>query len=125
MWINGELLGSRNSLSTPHEYVYDNREGATELIITVRMDNRVLVDIGHDSHSITDHTQTNWNGIIGEMYLVGSRRGFVADVAIYPNHDSATVRVRGVVRGGANPPSLLAKVEGISFDASLFPCLCK
>ncbi len=119
VWINGELLGSRNSLSTPHEYTYDNRDGAAELVITVRMDNRVLVDIGHNSHSITDHTQSNWNGIIGKMYLVRSRRGFVEDVAIYPEYDSATVRVRGVVRGGANPPSLLAEVEGVSFDASL------
>ena len=38
--------------------------------ITIRIDNRIKeINVGPDSHSITDQTQGNWNGIVGRIEL--------------------------------------------------------
>ena len=43
--------------------------------ITVRVDNRMVVDVGRDSHSVSDHTQGNWNGIVGRDRAAGHGAG--------------------------------------------------
>jgi hypothetical protein len=71
VWIDGRQLGSQNSLSTPHEYDLGVLPpGKHELAI--RVDNRMAINVGINASSVTDHTQTNWNGIIGKIEL---RRG--------------------------------------------------
>ena len=39
--------------------------------LTLRVDNRVIVNVGAWAHSVTDHTQGNWNGLIGAMETAG------------------------------------------------------
>lgn len=68
LWVNGNELGSRDSLSVPH--IYRFRAGSDSSIkFVVRIDNTPLIPIGRICHALTDWTQTNWNGIIGEMSL--------------------------------------------------------
>jgi hypothetical protein len=38
-------------------------------LVSVRVDNDYLVNVGWNVSSVTDHTQTNWNGMIGELSL--------------------------------------------------------
>ena len=59
----------QNSLATPHEYDLTDLLVPGKNRISIRMDNRVIIPIGVNSHSISDHTQSNWNGITGEIYL--------------------------------------------------------
>ena len=35
----------------------------------IAVDNRMKVDVGMNAHSVSDHTQTNWNGVIGDLSL--------------------------------------------------------
>ncbi|MCZ7640968.1 MAG: hypothetical protein M5U12_35890 [Verrucomicrobia bacterium] len=69
VWLNDRFIGSNDSLSTPHQYDLgvDLAPGVHRL--TVRVDNRMVIDIGENSHSISDHTQGNWNGIVGQLEL--------------------------------------------------------
>jgi hypothetical protein len=65
--------------------------------ISILVDNRIkAVNVGPDSHSITDHTQGNWNGIIGKMRLTAGAPVFFRDIQIYPDIQSrkATVRLQ-------------------------------
>ncbi len=94
VWIDGRPAGIRNSLSTPHLYFLRGVENKKQHRITIRVDNRVKdVNVGPDSHSLTDHTQTNWNGIIGEISLrlhptLGMQR-----VQLFPDIHKKIVRV--------------------------------
>ena len=70
VWVNGLKVASQNSLATPHIYEITDFVKAGENRISVCIDNRTeKVDVGINSHSITDHTQTNWNGIVGDISL--------------------------------------------------------
>ncbi|MDP4226332.1 MAG: beta-glucuronidase, partial [Bacteroidota bacterium] len=70
VWVDNILIGSQNSLSTPHDYDLTSSLAPGKHTLTIRVDNSTkTVNPGQDSHSITDHTQGNWNGITGQMNL--------------------------------------------------------
>jgi hypothetical protein len=96
IWVDTALLGSRNSLSTPHIY-----EIAHDLIkpgkhlLTICVDNAIHeIDPGINSHSITDHTQGNWNGIAGKMHLLAKNDFQISHVSILPNITTKSVRIK-------------------------------
>src|SRR5690606_12866392 len=86
VWVNDKEVGLQNSLVAPH--VYDLTSYLTEgkQRISIRIDNSIKeINVGPDSHSITDHTQGNWNGIIGKIALEAIAPVYIDDVQIYPD----------------------------------------
>ncbi|WP_432713535.1 exo-beta-1,4-galactosidase [Pedobacter sp.] len=97
VWVDGKPAGKQVSLVAPHEYDLTNVLSPGQHTIAIRVDNDTKVmNVGPDSHSITDHTQGNWNGIIGKMELQASALVYLTDVQIYPNihQKSATVKLK-------------------------------
>ena len=89
IWINEKKIQEkRNSLSVPHIYsIYGLFFKPGENTITVCIDNNpALVPIGQDSHSISDHTQGDWNGIVGKMILRPA--SLLKHVQVYPDIDN-------------------------------------
>jgi len=96
VWVDGKEAGMRNSLSTPHEYDLTSFLTPGKHRLTIRVDNTVKIPVGENAHSVSDHTQTNWNGIIGMIELQGdSARVRIEDMQIYPDvaAKSALVKV--------------------------------
>ena len=95
VWLDKSDLGTRDSLSTPH--VYDLGTGLTPGVhtLTVRVDNRLVVDVGSWAHSVTDHTQGNWNGIIGRMELTATSPVWIDDIQAYPDLKNKATVVKG------------------------------
>ena len=52
------------------------------------------IDVGQNSHSISDHTQTNWNGIVGKMELHSSPPVYLSNVKLYPDILHKLVKVK-------------------------------
>jgi hypothetical protein len=97
VFVNGKEAGHQMSLSTPHRY------DLTKLIklgskndITIRVYNGIEnVCVGQDSHSVTDQTQGNWNGIVGRMELQAQwERVNIKHVRIVPNAAKHSVQVK-------------------------------
>jgi hypothetical protein len=55
----------------------------------------MLVNVGPNAHSMTDHTQTNWNGIVGNLALAARDPVWIREVQVYPDvgRQAATVRI--------------------------------
>ena len=71
VFVNGQEVGHQMSLSTPHRYDVTKfiRRGERNEI-AIRVYNGIEnVCVGQDSHSVTDQTQGNWNGIAGRIEL--------------------------------------------------------
>ncbi|MBC7417777.1 MAG: beta-galactosidase, partial [Pedobacter sp.] len=95
VWIDNQEVGMQNTLSAPHIYNFSKYLTPGEHTITIRMDNRIKdIDPGSDAHSLTDNTQTNWNGIIGQMYLKSRPAVYISDVALYPDVAKKLVRAK-------------------------------
>lgn len=70
VWVDTQEVGVQNSLGTPHKYNLSKCLVPGTHLLTICVDNRIKsIDPGINSHSVSDHTQTNWNGIVGEIFL--------------------------------------------------------
>ncbi|MEL1240769.1 exo-beta-1,4-galactosidase [Flavobacterium flavipallidum] len=86
VWVNDKEVGMQNSLVAPHDYDLTAYLAPGKQRITIRIDNRInKINVGPDSHSVTDHTQGNWNGIIGAIALQTFEPVFLDDVQVYPD----------------------------------------
>lgn len=93
VWIDSVKVGLQNSLSTPHKYDISSFITPGKHAVTIRVDNRVKdINVGPDSHSITDHSQGNWNGIAGELSLIAGSPIYFADIKLYPDIRNHTVK---------------------------------
>jgi Glycosyl hydrolases family 2, sugar binding domain len=101
VWLDSRQIGSNDSLSTPHVYEFGVGLTAGRHTLTLRVDNSLIVDIGTNSHSITDHTQGNWNGVVGRIELTATAPAWIEDLQIYPHVASRSVTVKGLVGHGA------------------------
>lgn len=96
VWINDKLIGTNNSLATPHEYDLGSLTPGKHTL-TIRVDNRMVIDVGENSHSVSDHTQGNWNGIVGKMELRTTPLVWIEEVRVYPRLETKTAIVRGTL----------------------------
>lgn len=95
VYLDNKEIGLQNSLSTAHQYLLPVEITAGKHIITIRVDNRIKeINPGQDSHSITDQTQGNWNGIAGQIKLTVVPQTHIDDVRLYPDIISKTVKVQ-------------------------------
>lgn len=99
LWIDGKEIGMRNSLGTPHVFDLTNFLTPGTHQITIRIDNRVKdFNVGQNSHSISDHTQSNWNGMVGKLYLASYPPIYLDDVQLYPDIKNKKVLVRATIK---------------------------
>lgn len=91
-WLDDRELGSRDSLATPHTYDFGQLEPGTYRL-TIRCDNRIHIDVGPNAHSVSDHIQTNWNGIIGKLELQSRSLLHIASIQSYPDTNKGECRL--------------------------------
>ncbi len=116
VWLDDRRLGSQRSLSTPHRYVVQGAEPGIHRL-TVRIDNATILDVGTNAHSISDHTQGGWNGVVGELSLRRLSPVRLTTLEVHPDAGSRSVRVRATItadslRGAAGTLTLAARLRG-------------
>jgi hypothetical protein len=92
LWLDAALLGSRDSLTTAQQYALGTLTPGRHRL-TLRIDNAEHAPLG-DPHQLSDHTQTNWNGVIGKLDLAASDSVWIEDVQVYPDFAARRARVR-------------------------------
>lgn len=120
VWINHREVSMRNSLCVPH--VYDLTSYVTpgkSCLVTIRVDNRIKeINVGPDSHSITDQTQGNWNGIVGKIELQSTPEVFFEDIQVYPDLAGKKALVRMNVRASSSAKGEIA-LSARSFNTNV------
>lgn len=103
VWIDGEEVGMQNSLAVPHRFDITDYITPGKHTILLCVDNSIKdIDPGINAHSISDHTQGNWNGVIGKMYLESVPKIHIERLEIYPDIDRNEVRVKTYVENMAS-----------------------
>lgn len=96
VWVNNKKVGKQYSLSVAHVYDLTDYLKKGKQTITIRIDNRLKEEynVGQDSHSITDQTQGNWNGIVGKIELQSTPKTYFDDIQIFPNLSEKKANVK-------------------------------
>ncbi len=112
LFLDGVEMGKHESLSTPYRHTFKELTPGKHTL-TLRVDNRVNIEVGVNAHSVSDHTQSNWNGVIGTISLTAKPSLYIDDIQIYPNIADKTIKVAVSLDGTAttNDATLLLQVE--------------
>lgn len=127
VWVDGRRVGTGRSLTTPHAHNLGRLSPGRHLL-TIRVDNRMVVDVGPNAHSMTDHTQGNWNGVIGSLILTAVPAVRISRVRAFPDLAASLVRVKvdlaaGTAGAGAGTLTVRARsqVDGVATDPVTVP----
>jgi hypothetical protein len=104
VWVDGKLQGSQNSLCVPHEYDLSQSLTPGRHRLTICVDNRLKIDVGPHGHSVSEHTQTNWNGIVGRIELWAAEPVWIEAIQVYPDVKQKTARVKATVVNATDKP---------------------
>ena len=96
IWVDSIYVGSSDHISTPQEYDLSAYLRAGKHHLTILVDNGLSVppQLLDNSHAYTESTQTNWNGIIGDLKLEARPQFHIRRIQVYPHADQKTVDVK-------------------------------
>lgn len=115
LWIDDVYVGLQNSMVAPHVYDITKHITTGKHTITLRIDNSIkAINVGPDSHSLTDHTQGNWNGVVGKMELQASSTTHITNVQVYPNIETKSIKVKLAFAGD------IKQIKSIQLSAKSF-----
>jgi len=118
VWLDDQKLGKENSLVAPHIYDLTAFAAPGKHILTIRIDNRLqTINVGQDSHSVTDQTQGNWNGIIGRMELQATPKTFIKEIQVYPDIHAHLAKVQLKLEGNADQAKTI-ELSAHSYNSS-------
>ena len=116
VWVDNNLIGSSNDILTAQYYNLTNylTPGKHKLTILVNNDNSSVPEGVTGSHAWTEHTQGNWNGIIGKFCLEAYNPVHIESVQVYPDVILKKVTVMVKISnpsGNAEEVSLILKAK--------------
>jgi len=115
VWLDGTKIGECDSLATPHVFEFGKHATPGKHRLTLRVDNRIRIDVGPNAHSVSDHIQTNWNGIIGRLELQATDKIWIEDIQVYANlreHRARVVLTLGNKTGRVQASVLTLQMPG-------------
>ncbi len=103
--VDGLQIWSLNNISTPQEYHLDGYLTPGRHTLTIMVDNggRLPEQLYASSHALTEDTQTNWNGIIGDISLVALEPLRTSAANITPNIKESKAHLQLYICGELDP----------------------
>lgn len=115
VWLDENNCGTQDSLCTPHLYDLSRFASAGLHLLTICVDNSANPPLG-PAHHLSESTQTNWNGIVGQIQLQVSDKIWIEDIQVYPDVSAAVAKIQiyiGNMTGTAADCEIFARAESI------------
>jgi len=103
-WVDGQRVGTQNSLSAPHRHDLGILAPGKHTL-TICVDNSYKLPIGLWAHAISEDTQGNWNGIIGAIELRATDPVWIRSAQIFSGTLKASI-------GNQTGQDLVGKILG-------------
>lgn len=115
VWVDGKRVGSCSYLSTAHHYDLSKvmAPGRHKLIIMVDNGDSIPSQIKSNSHACTESTQTNWNGILGNINLEATSPLNIVSLKTEPDAKSRTINITAHI----SDPSLIKSKQSLILTA--------
>ena len=117
VWIDDIEIGTQFTFVVAQHFELPKNLKPGKHTITLLIDNRIkAINVGQDSHSLTDHTQGNWNGVVGKMFLQAGSPVYFEDIQVYPDLKRKSAKIKIELKAGAN----LSSAGKITISAKSF-----
>ncbi len=107
VWLNDRLVSTNNSLCTPHEHDLGIVAPGKHRL-SIRVDNRMLMNYRPDAHSVSDSLGSTWNGIVGAIELRSTPLVWMEDVQVMLN--SRREKLFRIKLGNAGPRETVVRL---------------
>ena len=99
VWVDSAPAGENSDILTQQVYELSDFLTPGKHTVTILVNNGTGSVPGGitGSHAWTEHTQTNWNGIIGKFCLEAYNKSFIKDIKTFPDPDAKKVLVKLIV----------------------------
>lgn len=108
--VDGQEVGKGDRLGVPHRFDLSRSLSAGKHRLRLEVDNSLRVDVGVNAHSVSDHTQSNWNGVVGEVRLDAKPSTFVESLQVHPFVSTKSVQVNARIQGAQTGGTVTARV---------------
>ena len=120
-FVDNKQIGWNTSLVAPHIYDLGTLTPGKHTL-SIRIDNRMILNYRPDGHSVSDAEGAAWNGIVGKIELAATSPVWIEDAATYPNVENKSVLVKveiGNATGKAGSGKLVigAVTTPVTWDA--------
>lgn len=88
IWVDSTLIGGSKLLQSPHQFDVSAYLSPGEHYITVQINNNLELTPYGQSHIYSNDTQTNWNGILGEMFIEAKPKTHIVNLQVFPDIDN-------------------------------------
>ncbi|MGN8057522.1 exo-beta-1,4-galactosidase [Pedobacter sp. 22163] len=106
VWIDDIEIGTQYTFVVAQNFELPANLKGGKHTITLLIDNRIkAINVGQDSHSLTDHTQGNWNGVVGKMEVIAGSPVYFEDIQVYPDLKNRLAKVKIQLKANAKQSS--------------------
>lgn len=120
VWFDDHPVGEQGLYTAPQHYDLTAVAAPGRHRLTIMVDNRTARRaVVTDSHQFTDHTQTDWNGIIGQIALVARPAVWIDEVRVTSDLARRSFHLHidlGRLSGAAAPRRITVRAESFNHD---------
>lgn len=111
VWVDGKTADTQEGLGTPHYHNLGKLSPGKHLL-SIRVNNDMIYNIGDKGHSYGEYTQIIWNGIIGKMELFPQEKISIHNLHSWPDaaNNQLTVTFNAKNETGRNNGKLLCRL---------------
>ncbi|MGL1887787.1 MAG: hypothetical protein OCD76_14820 [Reichenbachiella sp.] len=93
VWIDSTLVGGSQLLQALHQIDVTQFLTPGLHYITVMVNNDLRLTPYGNVHIYSDDTQTNWNGLLGKLYLEASAKTYISNLQVVPDLENKKIDI--------------------------------
>jgi hypothetical protein len=106
VWIDSFFVGESKTLQSAQQFDVTGLLAPGEHYITIQINNDLKLTPYGNVHIYSDETQTNWNGIIGKLFLEAASKTYISNLQVYPDIDKRKIDIKMEIVNGLNLSNL-------------------
>lgn len=96
IYIDGKEVSTRDALSSPHHHDLGYLSVGKHML-TIRINNDLIYNIGDKGHVYTEYTQSIWNGIVGRIELNAHESIRFSNPQVYTTIDTKLMQIKDTI----------------------------
>ena len=94
IWIDSSYVGKSKILESPQVFEVSDLLLPGKHTVTIMVNNSLKLTPYGNVHIYGDDTQTNWNGILGKMYIEASEKTYIVKLKVYPDIEDKSINIK-------------------------------
>lgn len=104
VWIDKHVIGTSQILQSTQKFDVSDYLSPGKHTITIKINNDLKLTPYGNVHIYSNDTQTNWNGILGNLFLEATDKTYIKNLQVYPDINNKKITVNLGIENKLNIP---------------------